>query len=215
MEVFKKDARVVEVKYFIYPYYNEKIERELKENGITHLISYGDVDLGKVRVIGKGKTGIIALLDERRVVKIRRSDAPKETLEIEAKIQQIAYPSAPYVYNYGKNFIVMDFINGRRLSRNEKLEIIIDLIERAFYLETKNIEHNELSRPWKNVLVTSSRTWIIDYDSASIRESAKNVQKILSAFGFIDLAKRYSKNLISKDEVIRLLQSYYYSTPSF
>ncbi|MEM0373043.1 MAG: serine/threonine protein kinase [Sulfolobaceae archaeon] len=197
---------MVEVKFFIYPRYSVEIERELREHGITHLISFGRVNIGRVNVIGKGKTGIIALLDDNKVIKIRRTDSPKETLEIEAKIQKLAYPSAPYVYEYGKNFIIMEFINGRYLSKNENLKIIIDLIERAYYLELKNIEHKELNRPWKNVLVSDLRTWIIDYDSASIKENAKNIQKILSAFGYIDLAKKYSKNILTKNEIIRLLQ---------
>jgi putative serine/threonine protein kinase len=186
-----------------------EIEEELLERGINKLYSFGSVNLGKVRVIGKGKTGIVTLYDKDKVIKIRRSDSPKETLEVEAKIQILAYPTSPKVYEYGRNYIIMDYIIGRKLTRNEDINIIIDLLNRAYHLEKVKIEHKELSRPWKNVIVSYDRTYILDYDSASIKERALNVQKILSALGYYEMAKQYSKGSLNLDEVIKLLKSQY------
>ncbi|AWR95997.1 serine/threonine protein kinase [Acidianus brierleyi] len=195
---------MVDIKYFIYPSYDYDIYRELLENGIKYAYSFGDLNLGKVKVIGKGKTGIVALISSNRVIKIRRSDSPKETLELEAKIQQRAFPSSPKIYHYGKNFIIMDYIEGRKLRRNDR-SYLIDLLKRAKYLEDVYIEHMELSRPWSNVIVSTERTYIIDYDSASFKEKPYNVTKILSAFKLNDIAKEYKLGKLDFDKIISIL----------
>ncbi|WP_369611664.1 serine/threonine protein kinase [Sulfurisphaera javensis] len=197
---------MVKVKDFIFPKYDESIEKELIENGINELYSFGPLQLGKINVIGKGKTGVIALLDENRVIKIRRSDAPKETLEIEAKIQISAYPVAPKVYAYGKNFIIMDYIKGRNLNRNEKIEVITELLRKAKMLEDKGIEHKELVRPYKNVIVSNeNKVFIIDYDSASYKEDPLNVTSILSWLNLPLLAIMY-KRFRNIDDIIELIK---------
>ncbi|BFH74151.1 serine/threonine protein kinase [Sulfurisphaera javensis] len=204
--ILEKNAKLVKVKDFIFPKYDESIEKELIENGINELYSFGPLQLGKINVIGKGKTGVIALLDENRVIKIRRSDAPKETLEIEAKIQISAYPVAPKVYAYGKNFIIMDYIKGRNLNRNEKIEVITELLRKAKMLEDKGIEHKELVRPYKNVIVSNeNKVFIIDYDSASYKEDPLNVTSILSWLNLPLLAIMY-KRFRNIDDIIELIK---------
>ncbi|AWR97677.1 serine/threonine protein kinase [Acidianus sulfidivorans JP7] len=196
---------MVEVRNFIYPKYDENIEKELKSNGITHLFSYGPTKLNNIRVIGKGKTGIVALIDDKKVIKIRRSDSPKESLELEAKFQEKACPSSPKIYSYGRNFIIMEYIqNSRILTRNDT-SYLCDLLKRAKYLEEVKIQHEEISRPWKNVIVDDKRTYIIDYDSASFKENPFNVNKILSAFGYTNLAIKYKKRSIEFEEILNLL----------
>ncbi|MEM1599398.1 MAG: serine/threonine protein kinase [Sulfolobaceae archaeon] len=198
---------MVKIRNFIYPYFSEEIARELIEAGIEYAYSFGNVSIGKLRVIGKGKTGIVVLVDKDKVVKIRRVDSPKESLELEAKFQIIAGNQiAPKVYAYGKNFILMEYVKGRNLSKNENKEIVIDLLYRAKLLEEKFIEHKELSRPWRNVIVSNNRTYIIDYDSASIKEKPRNVSKLLSNYlNKRTLAIKYVKGDISFNELISIL----------
>ncbi|BFI74317.1 putative serine/threonine protein kinase [Sulfurisphaera ohwakuensis] len=202
--ISKENTELVKVRDFIYPRYDENIERELIEHGIKELYSFGSVNIGKVNVIGKGKTGIVVLFDNNKVIKIRRSDSPKETLEIEAKIQIKAFPVAPKVYDYGRNFILMEYIDGRHLTREEKIDIIIDLLRKAKELEDKKIEHKELARPYKNVIVKADRVYIIDYDSASFKENPLNVTSILSWLNFPHLATMYKKHR-NIEEIISLL----------
>ncbi len=191
-EVLEKDPDVVEIGAFIYPKFSEEIYRELVENGITHAYSFGNVQIGKLRALGKGKTGVVVLLDDNRVVKIRRTDSPKESLELEAKVQEMAYPSSPKVFLYGRNFIVMEYIRGRPLTPRDFMALP-DLLVRARHLEDVKVEHLELSRPWKNVLVTEERTYIIDYDSSQVKENPSNVTKVLSAFKLYELAREYKR----------------------
>lgn len=136
---------------------------------------------------------MVVLTEDFRALKIRRTDSPKEGLEIEAKIQLMAYPVSPRVYDFGKNFILMEFIKGRHITRQD-LHVLPALVVRAWELEMAKVEHKELSRPWKNVVLKEDGTVVIlDYDSASVKESPKNVTSVLSAFGFGELAKYYAK----------------------
>jgi putative serine/threonine protein kinase len=202
--IFEKDAKLADIKDFIYPNYDNSIHKELLENGIDSAYSFGNLNLGKVRVLGKGKTGLVALISRDKVIKLRRSDSPKETLELEAKIQLYAFPSSPKIYYYGRNFIVMEYIDGHNLRRSDSA-YLIDLLKRAKYLEDINIEHMELSRPWNNVIVSRERTYIIDYDSASFREKPYNVTKILSAFKLYDMAKGYKTGKLCFDKIVSIL----------
>jgi len=206
--IFKENAKLVKVREFIYPNYNEEIEKELVEHGITELYSFGKTNLGNLKVIGKGKTGVIVLLDEKRVIKIRRSDSPKESLEIEAKIQTLAFPIAPKVYDYGKNFIIMDYLEGSNLNNTRKNKrVIVDLLLKAKELESRKIEHKELARPYKNVIVSENdNVYIIDYDSASIKENPYNVTSILSWLRLPNLAILYKKHK-NIEEILNFVES--------
>jgi len=88
----------------------------------------------------------------------------------------------------------------------EDKSVLIDLLYRTKMLEDKLIEHKELTRPWKNVLVTENRTYIIDYDSASIKEKPRNISKLLSNYlNRPDLALKYVRGEISIKEIIEEL----------
>lgn len=106
----------------------------------------------------------------------------------------------------------MEYVQGRHLDYVESTEVITDLLLRAKYLESVNLEHKELVHPWKNVIVTQGRTYILDYDSVSVKEKPFNVNRILNAFGFHDLARAYKKGEIDLDEVLKRIQTSYPST---
>jgi len=64
---------VVEVERVIYPHSDRSIIEELKARGIRKVLSYGPMELPNgVRVLGKGKTGIVVLTEDLKALKIRR-----------------------------------------------------------------------------------------------------------------------------------------------
>jgi putative serine/threonine protein kinase len=193
-EVPGEEAPVVEVERVIYPHLDRSIIEELKARGIRKVLSYGPLELPNgVRVLGKGKTGIVVLTEDLKALKIRRADSPKETLEIEAKIQARAEGVAPKVFDFGRNFILMEYVNGRHISRDD-VDVLPKLVEKAHELDLRGIQHDELVRPWKNVLRDEGgNVYILDYDDASIRPNPRNVTSVLTAFGLVDLAKEYSR----------------------
>ncbi len=178
----------------LYPYRSDEILKELKSRGITRVYSFGQTQLPNgVRVLGKGKTGVVVLTEDMRALKVRRPDSNKESLEIEAKIQSMAEGVAPKVYDYGKNFILMEYVPGRPLSR-EDVWALKRLVLKARQLELKSVEHGELSRPWKNVLVRSDgELYVLDFDDATVKPNPKNVTSVLSAFGLWEIARVYAR----------------------
>ncbi|QKR00954.1 serine/threonine protein kinase [Metallosphaera tengchongensis] len=198
---------MVEIRNFIFPRYSEEIEEELLSLGINAAYSFGGTILGKLKVLGKGKTGVVVLTQEGLALKIRRTDSPKESLEMEAKMQVRAGEVAPKVMKYGKNFILMEYVEGRHLEYRESPGVIIDLLTKARRLEEVNLEHKEIVHPWKNVLVRGEETYILDYDSVSMKERAFNVNRVLNAFGFHELAKEYKRGGLSIQEVVSRIRS--------
>ncbi|MEM0194523.1 MAG: serine/threonine protein kinase [Metallosphaera sp.] len=194
---------MVEIREMIYPRYSKEIEEELNSEGIIRAHSFGKTRLGKLSVLGKGKTGVVVLTEDGNALKIRRSDSPKESLELEARMQIMAGNAAPKVLKYGKNFILMEYVSGRHLEKREAISVLIDLINRAYFLEQAGLEHKELVTPWRNVLVSGERTYIIDYDSVSLKERAFNVNKILNAFNLRDLARAYKRGEMTLEEIVK------------
>ncbi|BBG23581.1 hypothetical protein IC006_0868 [Sulfuracidifex tepidarius] len=197
------------MKEFIFPQFSKEIETELKEAGITHLLSLGKVKINNVLALGKGKTGIVALMPDYKVVKIRRTDSPKKSMEMECKYQMSAYPVSPEVFLCGRNFILMELADGRELPMNPSpREMKLALIS-ARELEKLKVQHKELVRPWKNVIVNENKAFILDYDSATFKPTPNNVTKILSSIPKLrELGIKYSKGEIDFEKLLDLIDFY-------
>jgi putative serine/threonine protein kinase len=206
LQVLKEDAQLVEVRHFIYPKYSAEIEAELRSSGLSKVYSVGPVSLGKFRALGKGKTGVVVLTEELRALKIRRTDSPKDDMNMEAFFQERAYPASPRVYSHGRNFIEMEYVEGRPLQRGEGVEVVLDLLRRAKLLDDLKIQHKEISRPWKNVLVSTRRTYVIDYDSCTFSPFPTNVSTLVSSvLGMVSEAKAYARATLSFGELMTLI----------
>ncbi len=197
------------MKEFIFPRFSREIEEELKEAGITHLLSAGKVKVNNVIALGKGKTGVVALTPDLKVIKIRRTDSPKSSMEMECKYQRSAYPVSPKVFLCGKNFILMELADGRELSKKPFPEDLKLALISARELEKLKVQHKELSRPWKNVIVNENKAFILDYDSATFKPEPKNVTKILSSIPELrELGIKYSKGEIDFEKLLDLIYLY-------
>lgn len=176
---------------------NEELEvrlKELKMLGVEKLIVKGNPrDLVRVKVLGVGHAGVVVKAIWRGIVvalKVRRVDSKRSTLELEAKLQKLASKAnvAPKLYAYTKNFIVMEYIDGVKLShwlekveKHTNVELIVrDVIYRCRALDVIGLDHGELAHAKSHVIITSNRTYIIDYESASTNRRPKNVTSICS-----------------------------------
>ncbi|MCY0849763.1 serine/threonine protein kinase [Sulfuracidifex metallicus] len=206
----EENSSLVEVKHFIYPKYCKSIEDELLNAGIKELLSEGKVKINDVMVIGKGKSGIVAMIDNERVVKIRRTDSPKPSMEQECSYQRNAFPVSPKVFSCGKNFIIMQRINGYMFPRKPSVEEVKLALIAARNLELLHVQHKEIARPWKNVMIDKDRAFIVDYDSATFKPSPNNVSKILSSFKETrELSIKYSKREIDFNKLLELINLYF------
>jgi putative serine/threonine protein kinase len=151
-------------------------------------IAGGTPLLGGLRVVGKGHAGVVlaALHSEGYVaVKVLRLDSKRESLEWEARLQLEASRAgaAPRVLAWSEWFVVSELVEGPSLgelaARGEPPEwAVVEALRAARALDAAGVLHHEIHRPWRNVLYTTSKALIVDYESAS--RGCGNVPKILA-----------------------------------
>ena len=167
--------------------------KHLMTHGINHIISYGRISIGRVNVLGKGFSSIIALTSYNNtlsILKIRRFDSRRDSLMHECKLITKAslYGITPYVYLCSGDFILMEYIHGLHLGEfikksdiSDIRRVVVELLIKAFILDRLDIDHGELSRPWKHVLISNKGVYIIDFESASMSRKPHNVTCLVNA----------------------------------
>ena len=174
----------------------------LKKHGINSIVSYGSKIVGKLRVIDIGYSSIIVLAltdkDEIVALKLLRRDSRRNSLSHECNITLMASKLgvSPRIYTCNDEIIVLEFIDGTPLayimtnitnSLNDHSTYTNILktwlkaaIYKAYLLDIHGIDHGELSRPYKHILISPRGVFIIDYESASTRRKTTNVTSIVS-----------------------------------
>jgi len=143
-------------------------------------------------VLGKGYVGIVvaAHLNGKRVaLKIRRTDADRADLLHEAKMLAAAnsVQVGPKLIDASKNFLVMELIDGEFLS--ESLEnncekepvrkVLVDILEQCWRLDNAGLDHGELSKAPKHLLVDKAgKPFIVDFETASVERRTANVTAV-------------------------------------
>lgn len=151
--------------------------------------------VGPVRVLGKGHSGVVLLgvmRDRIVAIKVRRIDSRRQSLESEARLQIMAAHAgaAPVVHAFTDDFIVSDAVLGPTLGdilqattkKASLYKILTEALNALLALDLAGVLHNEIHRPWRNILYTSeppnSKALIVDFDSAS--EGCGNLAKASS-----------------------------------
>ena len=204
---------------------------ELRSLGVTALEFSGAASVFGVAVpvLGKGFVGIVVIANlngERVAVKIRRADADRADLLHEANMLSKANSVgvAPKLIGSSKNFLLMQLIDGDLLPNWLKTnkgkaaveQVLGQVLEQCYKLDQIGLDHGELSKAPKHLLVDKAeKIFIVDFETASLERRVANVTavcqylfsgnssaaKILDEiFGeknrleFIDVLKVYKKN---------------------
>ena len=190
----------------------KELFRKVKEAGIDYFFNYGSRGIyDNLRVVGAGFTGVLMLASSTKgivLVKILRKDSRRNSMLYECSILKKASSLgvSPRVYSCDEKYIVMEYIDGFSLAEYiksfDKLKPIYDLritlrsiIYKTFLLDRHRIDHGELSRPYKHVLVSPKGVFIIDFDSASMSRTPRNLTSILGGLFFRQ--NKISKTIIS------------------
>ena len=182
-----------------------------------------------VPVLGKGFVGIVAIAHlngERVAVKIRRTDADRADLLHEANMISKAnmVGVAPKLVVSSKNFLLMQLIDGdllpnwlkTHIKKETVRKVLSEVLEQCFRLDEAGLDHGELSKAPKHLLVDKSeRVFIVDFETSSLERRVSNVtavcqylfagnssaSKILAEvfgqkdrLGLIDVMRAYKKN---------------------
>ncbi|UXD22823.1 hypothetical protein IPA_08560 [Ignicoccus pacificus DSM 13166] len=170
-----------------YPKENCDFRKELRKAGVECVYSIGKREFKKFRFLGIGFRGVVFLAKWNNIkvaIKVPRTDYLYD-MRKEALIQKMAYPIAPKVFEYSRSFIIMEYVPYPDISEriSEPLpalkEVLRKVLDAAFTLDMKGIDHGELVRPWKHVLV-GERAVILDYGSASLERKPSNLTSIVS-----------------------------------
>ncbi len=171
--------------------------KELEDLGIESISFEGELQLGTINVLGKGYVGIVVLgkLGRKKVaVKIRRNDSQRKNLKKEASLLQITNRCGigPKLIDSSKNFLVMEYLEGEKIGRwinnlkskkgsSQIKPIIKKVLEDCYKLDKIGLDHGELSRIPKHVIVGNKIT-IIDFESSSMERRVSNVTSATQAF---------------------------------
>ena len=169
----------------------ERID-ELRNHGVEKVEFVGKSNAFNLPVLGKGFVGIVATayVDNQRVaLKIRRVDADRRGLEYEAQMLAKAnsVQVGPRFMGVSKNFLLMQLIDGDMLPKwleayKEKVHVrcvLNDVLEQCWRLDTAGLDHGELSKAPKHIIVDKQRKpWIVDYETASVNRKSANVTSI-------------------------------------
>jgi len=202
---------------------------EMSKLGIKALCFVGEKKVGEIPVLGKGHVGIVVLActdSGYMALKIRRTDSDRETMKHEADMLQTAnlVNVGPRLISYTQNFLLMNFIEGfllpawiEKIKKEKNVagrvrEVLSSLLEQCWRLDRAGLDHGELSRASKHIIVDhNDNPWILDFESASVARRVSNVTSICQ-FLFIkgETAKTINNVLreIDRDELIFLLRRY-------
>lgn len=198
--------------------------KELEAIGVEGVVFEGRSRIGRLGVLGKGCVGIVvrAVIDEDNIaLKIRRTDADRESMEREAGFLRIAngVGVGPRFIAASKNFLAVGFADGTRMidwikrdrSAEEVRSVVLQVLEQCFRLDAVGLDHGELSNLNKHVIVGGRVTTIIDFESASTERRTSNVTSAAQCL-FIGspmaLRVREVLGIRSTDEAIRSLKRY-------
>ena len=145
-----------------------------------------------IPVLGKGYVGIVVIahVDGQRVaLKMRRVDADRTGLEREAELLAKANSVnvGPKFMAVSKNFLLMQLVDGDLLAdwlethKNKELtrKVLADILEQCWRLDEIGLDHGELSKAPKHLLVDKAqKPFIIDFETASVERKVINVTSV-------------------------------------
>jgi putative serine/threonine protein kinase len=202
--------------------------RQLKSLGIESLEFEGPLRIGKLSVLGKGVVGLVVTgiaYGGRVAVKIRRTDSRRRSMLHEAEMMMAANKAGigPECLGSSEDVLEMQFLDGQRLplwisslkGRGRKARVkstVKALLEQCARLDAYGLDHGELSRAHKNVLVsTGDHPWILDYESASLMRRVNNFTSLTQ---YVLLSGRFSRKVtrilgpVDRDELMKYLRLY-------
>jgi putative serine/threonine protein kinase len=213
-----------------YPHFSECEYKdriiEMESLGITSIILGGKTILNSAHVTGKGCVGIVVKAKAGSTVyalKIRRTDADRKTMDEEARFHKMAnsVQVGPRLEWQTKNLIVMEYVPGQNIvewvadtTKSKMRRVARTILEQCFRLDRAGLDHGELSRLARHVIV-SDRPHIIDFESASTTRKTSNVTAAAqSIFLYGIVANRVKKlldNTNREKEVFHALRTYKHS----
>jgi putative serine/threonine protein kinase len=207
-----------------YPHFSESEYKdriiEMESLGITSIILGGKTIVNGAHIAGKGCVGIVVKAKSRGEVcalKIRRTDANRETMDNEVHLHKMANSACvgPSLEEHTKNLIVMEFVAGQSIidwvvsnnvTESKMWALAVAILEQCFSLDIAGLDHGELSRLTRHVIV-SDRPYIIDFESASTTRKTCNVTAAAQSLLLYGIVANKVKKIMCNTDKERLIQA--------
>jgi putative serine/threonine protein kinase len=165
---------------------------ELHSLGVNAIEFTGNAAIGNTSILGKGYVGIVVVAvvgRERYALKMRRIDGGRESFFHEAEMLKKANTVGvgPKFVAVSKNFLLSRLIEGDTLAnwlqmhkeKQAMRRVLGDVLEQCWRLDTVSLDHGELSKAPRHLLVDGSgEPFIVDFETASVARHASNVTSV-------------------------------------
>ncbi|MBN1682228.1 serine/threonine protein kinase [Candidatus Bathyarchaeota archaeon] len=200
--------------------------KELSKTGITKILSFGKQKLLKINVLGKGHTGIVLLAKMKSdyvALKILRTDADRKNMSEEAKMLQLANSIgvAPKLLGFSENFLIMEYLEGpflrdwlNTLTPDDALNlrrILKETLHQARSLDKIGLDHGELVRLRRHIILYKDSPVYIDFESASINRRVANVTTVAQSLFLNNSVSTILSKIIpepNKEDLLEALKKY-------
>lgn len=200
--------------------------RQLSSLGVTKILLEGSQKVDGLRVLGKGCDSIVvkALMNNALVaLKIRRVDSHVKTLIVEGENQRLANSVGvgAKVHCFSEDFIVMDLVEGQHIdefirlaTETEVKKVVTELLKQCRKLDVLGLDHGELSRAHRHVIVRPClEPVIMDFGSSSRSRRPANVSSLfsylfLSKTELSTLTREKLRAFFDDEEAIKALREY-------
>lgn len=154
--------------------------------GITSIALGGRTTINGSSVAGKGQVGLVLrakIGNKTCALKIRRLDADRKSMDDEVRCHKIANGAGvgPRLEGNTKNLVAMEFVDGQSIvdwvggaPKGILRKTARSVLEQCYSLDQAGLDHGELSRLNRHVIV-SVKPYIIDFESASTARKTSNV----------------------------------------
>jgi putative serine/threonine protein kinase len=199
--------------------------KELQKLGVKAIEFSGEKQAFNTPILGKGCVGIVTIArrnKEKAALKIRRVDADRSRMHHEAEMLKKANSIhiGPRLLGVSKNFLLMQFIDGRLLpkwlekykGKAQIRKVLREVLEQCWRLDKASLDHGELSHAPKHMIIDKrGKPFIVDFETASLDRRPSNVTSICQYF-FISgaVAKMIAEKLgeKAKKAIVEALRCY-------
>ena len=165
---------------------------EMQQHGVTSIEFVGKTNASNIPVLGKGYVGVVVVANvkgQKVALKMRRIDADRLDFTHEAEMLQKANAIGvgPKFIAVSNNFLLSQLIDGDLLEdwlqtpREKGLirKVLVDILEQCWSLDQAGLDHGELSKAPKHLLVDKmDKPFIVDFETASIMRKVINVTSV-------------------------------------
>ncbi len=201
---------------------------QLEQLRVSSLVFEGPSKLDGLSLLGKGVAGmvVIGVVDGGKLaVKIRRVDSRRNDMLREARMLQLANDAGVgprYIANT-QDVLTMELVEGQRLpawltglrgrGRKRRVKALVrGLLEQCHKLDSRNIDHGELSRAHKNVIVgANDLPSILDFESASLKRRPSNVTSLTQYLFLGGVFARKIRRIhgpVAREQLLQALKRY-------